>query len=439
MVPLQVRRGGDRLPGRARSSSSASCSKAGAGGGAPNSTLLRAARANIRTHLLYIDHLIATKNWLAGDRMSYADLAAAAALSVADYHGRGAMAGSRRRKGLVHAAEVAPGLPSAARRDGARRPPAAALPGTRFLGPDRLRALVEALARAEGFDAIGVTTPDAIPEAAPRLRAAIEAGHHGTMDWLAETAPRRGSPRALWPDVRSVIMLGMNYGPDSDPLATLAERQAAHDLGLCPQPRLPRPDQGRAEADRVAIRRARRGRREGVRRHRAGHGEAACRSRRARLAGQAHQPRQPRVRLVALPRRDLHDGGTRAGRARRRIIAAAAAPASTSARPTPSRRPTGSMRGAASPTSPSSMTGRSRANSGRAIGNRIYGCDDCLAVCPWNKFAAEASQAKLKARADLRAPPLARACGGSTTRGSAACSPARRSSGSDATASCATC
>lgn len=61
--------------------------KAGGSGGAPNSALLRAARANIRTHLRYIDHLIAARNWLAGDRMSYADLAAAAALSVADYMG----------------------------------------------------------------------------------------------------------------------------------------------------------------------------------------------------------------------------------------------------------------------------------------------------------------------------------------------------------------
>ena len=61
--------------------------KSGGNGGAPDSTLLRAARANIRTHLLYLEHLIERKNWLAGDRMSYADLAAAAALSVADYLG----------------------------------------------------------------------------------------------------------------------------------------------------------------------------------------------------------------------------------------------------------------------------------------------------------------------------------------------------------------
>ena len=61
--------------------------KTGGNGGAPDSSLLRAARANVRTHLLYVEHLIAAKNWLAGDRMSYADLAAAAAFSVADYLG----------------------------------------------------------------------------------------------------------------------------------------------------------------------------------------------------------------------------------------------------------------------------------------------------------------------------------------------------------------
>ena len=61
--------------------------RTGNNSGAPDSSLLRAARANIRTHLHYVEHLIAAKNWLAGDRMSYADLAAAAALSVADYLG----------------------------------------------------------------------------------------------------------------------------------------------------------------------------------------------------------------------------------------------------------------------------------------------------------------------------------------------------------------
>jgi glutathione S-transferase len=61
--------------------------KSGGNGGAPNSSLLRAARANILIHLHYIEHLIEAKNWLAGDQLSYADLSAAAALSVADYLG----------------------------------------------------------------------------------------------------------------------------------------------------------------------------------------------------------------------------------------------------------------------------------------------------------------------------------------------------------------
>jgi epoxyqueuosine reductase len=85
---------------------------------------------------------------------------------------------------------------------------------------------VERLAQEEGFDSVGVTTPDAIPQAAPRLREAIAAGRHATMEWLADTAERRGSPDALWPEARAVIMLGMNYGPDTDPLVTLADRQA---------------------------------------------------------------------------------------------------------------------------------------------------------------------------------------------------------------------
>ncbi|MFZ4532374.1 MAG: tRNA epoxyqueuosine(34) reductase QueG, partial [Alsobacter sp.] len=60
-----------------------------------------------------------------------------------------------------------------------------------------------ATARREGFDSVRVTTPDAIPQAVAQLAAYLQAGHHGTMDWMAETAGRRADPRALWPQVRS--------------------------------------------------------------------------------------------------------------------------------------------------------------------------------------------------------------------------------------------
>ena len=75
-------------------------------------------------------------------------------------------------------------------------------------------------ARSLGFDAFGVTSPDARPDLRAKLEASLAAGWHGEMDWMAEHAERRASPSALWGRVRSIIMLGVNYGPDSDPLAT---------------------------------------------------------------------------------------------------------------------------------------------------------------------------------------------------------------------------
>ena len=69
-----------------------------------------------------------------------------------------------------------------------------------------------------------MTRPDAIPRVGERLREFLAAGAHGDMAWLAANADRRGDPRALWPDVRSIVMLGVNYGPDDDPLAILKDR-----------------------------------------------------------------------------------------------------------------------------------------------------------------------------------------------------------------------
>ena len=81
-------------------------------------------------------------------------------------------------------------------------------------------------ARQHGFDTVGIARPDSIPQAAERLRHFLAEGAHGDMDWMETTAVRRERPGALWPQVRSVIMLGLNYGegPDSDPLAILRRR-----------------------------------------------------------------------------------------------------------------------------------------------------------------------------------------------------------------------
>ena len=87
-----------------------------------------------------------------------------------------------------------------------------------------LKAQLATWARAAGFDAVGVTRPDAIPVAAERLRAFLADGRHGDMGWMETHAERRAAPIALWPEARSVIMLGMNYGPEADPLAILNEQ-----------------------------------------------------------------------------------------------------------------------------------------------------------------------------------------------------------------------
>jgi epoxyqueuosine reductase len=78
-----------------------------------------------------------------------------------------------------------------------------------------------------GFDAVRVTTPDAAPTAGARLMEFLEAGRHGDMSWMATTADRRRHPVHLWPQVRSIIMLGMSYAPPANPIEALKERSRA--------------------------------------------------------------------------------------------------------------------------------------------------------------------------------------------------------------------
>ncbi|MCC6206498.1 MAG: tRNA epoxyqueuosine(34) reductase QueG, partial [Hyphomicrobiales bacterium] len=89
---------------------------------------------------------------------------------------------------------------------------------------EKLRALIEREARTAGFAAVAVTTPDAIPQAPARLAEFVAAGMHGSMEWMAETLARRADPRVLWSETRSIVVLAMNYGPDSDPRGILARR-----------------------------------------------------------------------------------------------------------------------------------------------------------------------------------------------------------------------
>ena len=86
------------------------------------------------------------------------------------------------------------------------------------LDSDALAAALAEEARALGFVAFGIADADAAPQTAVRLRQWLEEGRHADMIWMEERAAQRASPRGLWPEVRSVIALGMSYAPAQDPL-----------------------------------------------------------------------------------------------------------------------------------------------------------------------------------------------------------------------------
>src|SRR5690606_3525890 len=88
----------------------------------------------------------------------------------------------------------------------------------------RLKRFLTEEAKAVGFDAVAFTTPDKIPQAPQRLRQYIAEGCHADMAWMEETEERRANPSVLWPEVRSIMMLAMNYGPETDPLALLERK-----------------------------------------------------------------------------------------------------------------------------------------------------------------------------------------------------------------------
>jgi epoxyqueuosine reductase len=92
----------------------------------------------------------------------------------------------------------------------------------------KLTDFIRKEAEALGFDLCRITDPDHVPDTAIRLKEFVDAGFHGTMSWMEETLERRSSPKGLWGDVRSIVMFGLNYGPDEDPRPLLQEKDKAN-------------------------------------------------------------------------------------------------------------------------------------------------------------------------------------------------------------------
>lgn len=260
-----------------------------------------------------------------------------------------------------------------------------------------------------GFDGVRIASADAIPQAGDRLRQFLDKGHHGTMSWMAETAERRGSPAALWPDVRSVVMLAMNYGPgtapEDAPLAHLRDKASGgisvyarhrdyHDVIKGRLKELASFLVSRAGGDvKVFVDTA-----------------PVMEKPLGEAAGLGWQGKHTNLvsrelgswfflgsifTTLELPpsgaERD-HCGSCRS--------CLDACP--TDAFPAPYQLDARRCISYLTIEHPGPIPGEFR----EAIGNRIYGCDDCLAACPWNKFAAAARESKLVARQDLKSPRL---------------------------------
>jgi epoxyqueuosine reductase len=270
-----------------------------------------------------------------------------------------------------------------------------------------LKRLVLAEARAAGFVTVRVAAPSAIGrQTAERLAAFLRGGWHGDMGWMAATAARRGHPLALWPQARSIVMLGMSYAPQDDPLAVLAERSRGaiscyaqssdyHDVVKAGLKRVAGALARASGADvKVFVDTA-----------------PLMEKPLAQAAGLGWQGKH--TNLVSrehgswlflgaiLTTAELEPDAPEAdhcGRCRRCLDVCP-----TDAFPAPYRLdPRRCI---------SYLTiehkGHIARELRRPMGNRVFGCDDCLAVCPWNKFALAARETRLQAREAARSPPLA--------------------------------
>ncbi|TKT69115.1 tRNA epoxyqueuosine(34) reductase QueG [Aquamicrobium sp. LC103] len=270
---------------------------------------------------------------------------------------------------------------------------------------DRLRDFLEDEARKAGFAEIAVTTPDATPLAPARLGEYLALGRHASMEWMAETAERRSDPRKLWPDVRSVVVLAMNYGPDKDPLELLGKRERGaisayarhrdyHDVIKGRLKEIAQKLAARSGADvKVFVDTA-----PVMEKPLAEAAGLGWQGKHTNLVSRAHGSwlflgsifTTAELRADA-PERD-HCGSCRA----------CLDICPTAAFPAPYQLDARRCISYLTIEHKGPIPHEFRA----AMGNRIYGCDDCLAVCPWNKFAQAASEAKLVARADLEEPAL---------------------------------
>ncbi|MDF2620633.1 MAG: hypothetical protein K0S00_3292 [Xanthobacteraceae bacterium] len=257
---------------------------------------------------------------------------------------------------------------------------------------------------------MGIASADAIPHAAPRLHQWITDGAHGDMEWMPETAQRRSAPGNMWPQVRSVLMLGLNYGPDEDPRAALADRSRGaisvyargddyHELIKGKLKRIASrfvPRVGGPDKVQVKV-----------------------------FVDTAPLMEKPLAEAAGLGWQGRHTNLVSREKGSWLLLGAIATDLALPP-DAPERDHCGSCRACLDACPTNAFPAPYRIDARRCVsyltiehkgpipvelrplmGNRIYGCDDCLAACPWNKFAEMGREARLAARDENRAPALA--------------------------------
>ncbi|MDZ7710239.1 MAG: tRNA epoxyqueuosine(34) reductase QueG [Roseovarius sp.] len=271
---------------------------------------------------------------------------------------------------------------------------------------DGLKDKLVARALEEGFDACRLCRPWDVGHVPARLAAFLERGYHGQMGWLAERSHWRGAPQVLWPEARTVIVLGESYTPEGDALAGLGQRDCGNVSVYA---------RGRDYHDTVKKRLKRLARwliAEGG-------GEVKV------FVDTAPVPEKPLAQAAGLGWQGKHTNLVSRDLGSWFFIGsvfttldlpvdAAEADHCGSCRACLDVCPTDAFPApyqldARRCISYLTIEHKGPVDEGlrAGLGNRIYGCDDCLAVCPWNKFAVAAREVKYAAREDLVAPRLA--------------------------------
>ena len=271
--------------------------------------------------------------------------------------------------------------------------------------PADIASRVKHRARVEGFTDVGVCRIGQMPDVARNLRAFVDQGRHGQMDWLERRLDWRGNPAALWPEARSAIVLADSYTPGHDPLESLAhpgkgtisvyaQNRDYHDVVKKRLKRLGRwmlerhGGQIKVFVDTAPVPEKPLGQKAGL----------GWQGKHTNLLGRTWG----NWAFLGVIYTTLHLSPDRPERDHCGSCRACLDVCPTDAFPAPyqldARRCVSYLtiehKG---PVDPALRP---------KLGNRIYGCDDCLAVCPWNKFAVAASDAKYVARPDLVSPDL---------------------------------